>query len=385
MIINTCGFIDAAKEESIEAVLEAAEFAHSRGARVAAVGCLVERYRAELVEEVPEVDLWCGLDTRPLVATLAVEQRGVGATRTRLSRPVHAFVKISDGCDRHCTFCAIPLIKGEYEIVAAGTVLAAARDALAKGARELVLVGQDTSRWQQPGWGGLHRLLAALKALEPAPVWLRLLYLQPEHITDPLLEAIAEFAVPYIDVPLQHSSGTLLRRMRRAGDGESYLRLLEHIRTVLPGAALRSTFITGFPGETEEDFEELLRFVDAADLSAAGVFPFDAQEGTRAAALPNQVSSPLALERAGRLGAAIDEAAARFWQNLEGRRLDVLIERGTRRADGVAVGRCALQAPDVDGRTFVTGRPVRRGQQTTCVVTGTAGYDVEGTVRSTSP
>jgi ribosomal protein S12 methylthiotransferase len=365
-------------------LLDAAEFAHSRGARVAAVGCLVERYRAELVEEVPEVDLWCGLDTRPLVATLAAAESCVTAARTtRRARPVHAFIKVSDGCDRHCSFCAIPLIKGEYEIVPAGTILSAAREALAQGARELVLVGQDTSRWQQPGWGGLHRLLAALKALEPAPVWLRLLYLQPEHITDPLLEALAEYAVPYIDVPLQHASGTVLRRMRRAGDGESYLRLLAHIRTILPGAALRSTFITGFPGETEEDFEELLRFVDAAGLSAAGVFPFDAQEGTHAAALPNQVPSPLALERAGRLGLAIDEAAARFWQGLEGRRLDVLVERGTRRRDGVAVGRCALQAPDVDGRTFVKGKAVRRGQQTTCVVTGTAGYDVEGTVRST--
>jgi ribosomal protein S12 methylthiotransferase len=390
VIVSTCGFIDAAKEESIAAILEAADFAHAHGARVAAVGCLVERYRAELTVDLPEVDVWCGLDTTPLLAALS-EGGGTGEIKRRpvavrrRPRPVHAFVKVSDGCDRACSYCAIPLIKGDYEAAAATQILAAAGAALRAGARELVLVGQDTSRWAQPGWGGLERLLAELAALEPAPLWLRLLYLQPEGVDEALLEALARHAVPYIDVPLQHASGAVLRRMRRAGDAPSFLRLLERVRSVLPGAAVRSTFIAGFPGETEEEFGELLDFVGDAGLAAAGVFAFDRQEGTSAAALPGQIDAYIAEERAARLGSAIDEVAARFWQKLEGRPLGVLVERGTSTADGVAVGRCALQAPDVDGRVLLTGRPSRRGEQVEAVAVGAVGYDVEAVVRSLTP
>ncbi len=389
MIVNTCGFIDAAKEESIAAILEAADFAHARGAAVAAVGCLVERHRDELAAGIGEVDLWCGLDTTPLLRALdeleaaaLVERRAV---RYRRPRPVHAFIKISDGCDRACAFCAIPLIKGEYETAPASVILAAAEDALRAGARELVLVGQDTSRWRQPAWGGLERLLGELAGLTPAPQWLRLLYLQPEGIDDALLEALARHAVPYVDVPLQHASGAVLRRMRRAGDGASFLRLLERVRRVLPGAAIRSTFIAGFPGETEEEFDELLAFVAEAGLAAAGVFPFDAQESTTAATLPGQIHPDLVLERAARLGTVIDEVAAHYWLGLEGRSLDVLVERGASRADGVAVGRCALQAPDIDGRVHLSGAPTRRGDVVQCTGVGAAGYDVEAVVRSRKP
>jgi ribosomal protein S12 methylthiotransferase len=384
VVVNTCGFIDAAKEESIAALLEAADFAHGRGARVAAVGCLVERYRDELAAELPEVDLWCGLDTAPLLAALreaggggeGTEERGAALPRPRRPRPVSSYLKISDGCDRRCAYCAIPLIKGDYETVAAAEILRGARAALAAGAKELVLVGQDTSRWAQPGWGGLERLLAELRALEPAPVWLRLLYVQPDGIDQGLLEALSRHAVPYVDVPLQHASGAVLRRMRRRGDGASYLDLLARVRLALPEAAVRSTFIAGFPGETDEEFDELVAFVRQAGLAAAGVFPYDAQEGTPAAALPGQVPAALALERAAELGSAIDDVAAAFWQALAGRPLDVLIERGSR-AGGIAVGRCALQAPDIDGRTFVRGAAVRRGQVVQAVASGSVGYDVE--------
>jgi ribosomal protein S12 methylthiotransferase len=385
VVVNTCGFIDAAKEESIGALLEALEFAHERGARVAAVGCLVERYRDELAAELPEVDLWCGLDTAPLLVALREVDRGAegaesseerAAAAPRCPRPVSSYLKISDGCDRRCAYCAIPLIKGDYETVPAADVLRGARAALAGGAKELVLVGQDTSRWAQPGWGGLGRLLGELKALAPAPVWLRLLYLQPDGIDDALLEALSHFAVPYVDVPLQHASGAVLRRMRRGGEGTAHLDLLSRVRAALPGVAVRSTFITGFPGETDEEFDELLAFVRSAGFAAAGVFAFDAQEGTAAAALPGQVPAALALERAAQLGEAIDDEAAAFWQALAGHRLEVLIERGAG-ADGVAVGRCALQAPDIDGRTFVRGVRMRRGQIVHAVASGSVGYDVE--------
>jgi len=393
VVVNTCGFIDAAKEESVAAILEAADFAHARGARVAAVGCLVERYREELTAELPEVDLWCGLDTAPLLAALreagrgeeGAAERGAAAPVPRRPRPVSSYLKISDGCDRRCAYCAIPLIKGDYETLAAAEILRAAQAAVAAGAKELVLVGQDTSRWRQPGWGGLERLLAELKALASAPVWLRLLYLQPDGIDEALLEALARHAVPYVDVPLQHASGAVLRRMKRRGDGARSLDLLARVRAVLPGAAVRSTFIAGFPGETDEEFDELLVFVREAGLAAGGVFPYDAQEGTPAAALPGQVPAALALERVAQLGEAIDDVAAGFWGALAGRPLDVLIERGTTSSDGIAVGRCALQAPDVDGRTLVRGVAVRRGQIVRVVASGSVGYDVEADAGKREP
>jgi ribosomal protein S12 methylthiotransferase len=290
---------------------------------------------------------------------------------------VHAYVKVSDGCDRRCAYCAVPLIKGDYETVPPAAILADAAAALAAGARELVLVGQDTSRWSWPEWGGLERLLAELKALGPA--WLRLLYLQPDGVDDCLLEALAAHAVPYADLPLQHAAEGVLRRMGRTGDGDTYLALLDRVRRALPGVAVRSTFIAGFPGETEADVDTLLAFVAGAQLAVAGVFVFDAQEGTRAAAMPGQVPMQLRLERAARVGEAIDEAAAGHWSGFIGRELDVLVERGSGRPDGEVVGRLAVQAPDIDGRTLLSGRPVRRGQLVSARVVGTLGYDVMAT------
>ena len=356
------------------------------------MGCLVERYREELAAELPEVDLWCGLDTAPLLAALreagdggeGAEGHGSAVPVPRRQRPVTSYLKISDGCDRRCAYCAIPLIKGDYETVAAAEILRAARAALVAGAKELVLVGQDTSRWAQPGWGGLERLLTELKALAPAPLWLRLLYLQPDGIDDALLEALSRHAVPYVDVPLQHASGAVLRRMKRRDDGAQHLDLLARVRLALPGAAVRSTFIAGFPGETDEELDELLAFVREAGLAAAGVFPYDAQEGTPAAKLPGQVPAALAFERAARLGEAIDDVAAAFWGALAGRPLEVLIERGAR-AGGVAVGRCALQAPDIDGRTLVRGASMRRGQIVHAVASGSVGYDVEAVAETGVP
>jgi ribosomal protein S12 methylthiotransferase len=384
--VNTCGFIDAAKEESIDALLDAAEAAHARGARLAAVGCLVERYREELAAELPEVDLWCGLDTAPLLAALAAARKAasdVTATAVpvpRRPRPVSAYVKISDGCDRRCSFCAIPLIKGDYEVVPAAEVLRSARAALAAGARELVLVGQDTSRWAEPGWGGVDRLLRELSCLEPRPDWLRLLYLQPDGVRPELLEALAAHAVPYVDIPLQHASGAVLRRMRRTGDGAAHLELLAQVRRVLPGATVRSTFIVGFPGETDAEFAELVAFVGDAGLAVAGVFVYDEQEGTAAAGRRDRVPRAVALERAAHLGEVIDREAAQYWQGLIGSPVDVLVERGSRHLGGRALGRCAAQAPDIDGRTAVNGIRARRGEMVRAVVAGALGYDVEATV-----
>jgi ribosomal protein S12 methylthiotransferase len=388
IIVNTCGFIDAAKVESLDAVFAAVAAAHSRGAQVAAVGCLVERYRDELARELPEADLLCGFETAPLTSRLAElsrrapgdgpAARGAGdatpARAVRRRRPTHAYVKISDGCDRRCAYCAVPLIKGAYETVPPQRVLGDARAALAAGARELVLVGQDTSRWRWPGYGGLSRLLADLAALDPA--WLRVLYLQPEGIDDALLAGLAAYAVPYIDVPLQHASGRILRAMNRSGDGESHLELLRRVRAALPDVAVRSTFIAGFPGETDADLDELLAFIGDAQLAVGGVFAFDPQEGTVAATLPGQVPAEVREQRAARVSAALDEAARPCWQALVGERVEVLIERGARGRASEAAGRIAAQAPDVDGATLVHGARVRRGELVTARVEAVVGYDV---------
>jgi ribosomal protein S12 methylthiotransferase len=281
-------------------------------------------------------------------------------------------VKISDGCDRRCSFCAIPLIKGTYEAVAPAQILAAAGAELASGARELVLVGQDTSRWRWPGYGGLERLLGDLRAL--GAVWLRLLYLQPDGLSEAVLDALATHGVPYLDLPLQHASRRVLRAMGRGGDGDSYLALLDHVRTRLPEVAVRSTFITGFPGETDDDVDELIEFIAAARLAVAGVFVFDAQDGTPAAVMAGQVPEAERQERAARVGDAVARAARSYWDAFVGETVDVLVERGSRGVSSEVTGRIAQQAPDVDGLTYVAGARARRGQVVRALVSDIAGY-----------
>ena len=381
LIVNTCGFIDAAKEESIDAILDAVDAATSRGAHVAAVGCLVQRYRDQLPRALSEVDLFCGFEVDPVCALLDGLGRATaadgGRQATRRPRPLHAYLKVSDGCDRRCAFCAVPLIKGAYETTSPGEVLAAAGAALERGARELVLVGQDTSHWTWPGYGGLERLLSDLAGL--GPLWLRVLYLQPDGVDDRLLQGLAQHAVPYVDIPLQHASRTVLRAMGRGGDGDAYLALLARVRSALPGVAVRSTFITGFPGETEADFDELLAFVETAGIAVGGVFAFDPQEGTPAAALLGRVPVTLAEERAARLAAALERAARDFWDGLVGKEVDVLVERGSRGGGREAIGRIAFQAPDVDGVIAVADARVRRGEVIRAVVDSAAGYDLQAT------
>jgi ribosomal protein S12 methylthiotransferase len=378
VIVNTCGFIDDAKEESIAAILDVCEATHARGARAAAIGCLVQRYRADLERELPEVDVLAGFDTQPLFDALAaVGGRGRGGAAEaapRRPRPLHSYIKISDGCDHRCSFCAIPLIKGAYEMMPSDAILEVAGAALSRGARELVLVGQDTSLWSEPGYGALPRLLSDLHDL--GPHWLRLMYLQPEHLDDELLEAVAAYAVPYLDVPLQHASRGVLRAMGRRGDGDEFLGLLDRVRSVVPGIAVRSTFIAGFPGETERDVEELESFIAAAGLAVAGVFAFDPQEGTAAATLGGQIDTEVRLARAARLSSAIEDAARQYWEAFRARDVEMLVEHGSLNGVTEVIGRIAWQAPDVDGVTVASPRRSRRGQLARVTIGDVAGYDL---------
>lgn len=386
LVINTCGFIQAAKEESLEAILSAAREWPDRP--LVAVGCLVERYRRELAQGIPEVSGWFGVDEGGAVvehlAKVCGLQISVGAEtsfRPSLSGS-WAYLKISDGCSHRCSFCAIPLIKGPYRGASAEAILSQADEVLAAGARELVLVGQDTALWRDGGMT-LSALLLRLTE-DPRVLRLRLMYLHPEHVDERLLESMAENprVCRYLDIPFQHAAPGLLRRMGRTGSSRTYLDLIARAHRMMPEVSLRSTFIVGFPGETEEDFQELLRFVENAEFDHAGAFAFSAEEGTAAAEMRPRVPVRSAQRRLAALTgllADVAEARKRAWL---GRRVDVLIDNSapTDAPEGVvAVGRTEGQAPEVDGVTYLVAADSdvpRAGELVEAVVTDVLGYDL---------
>jgi ribosomal protein S12 methylthiotransferase len=387
ILLNTCGFIREAKEESIAAILEATAAYPDK--RVMAMGCLVERYREELRQGIPEVSGWFGLvggvDQEELIRSLAAD----AGTHIRkgLVPPsaAYAYVKISDGCDEMCTFCAIPGIKGAYRAARSAEILAEAGVCLDLGARELVLVGQDTARWEGDGLD-LTGLAARLTG-DPRLTWLRVMYLQPEHVTDSFLRYMGEGGklCPYLDLPLQHSHPEILRQMGRAGDGDSYLELLARARRVIPGVAVRSAFIVGFPGETEGHFEHLLDFVREAEFDYAGAFVYSPEEGTPAARLRPAVPKRVARERFIRLNAVLAEVAEAVHGRQVGVTVDVMVDALTPDGDETeaeAVGRTRGQAPDVDGVVHVEGRlpdGVEVGDVIRVTIDAAVGYDFVGT------
>jgi ribosomal protein S12 methylthiotransferase len=416
IILNTCGFIQDAKEESIAAVLDAC--AGYPDKQVIVMGCLVERYREELARGIPEVSAWFGLvggsDTPGLVELLTATPPGAdaglpatgrtGAPRERAARPFagreghagpdrppaqpraaarpsYAYLKISDGCDELCTFCAIPAIKGPYYSIPAADILQEAGACLAEGARELVLVGQDTAVWNdgELDLAGLIDLLAADERVRR----LRVMYLQPEHVTDGFLRYMA--ASPklcrYLDVPFQHSHPDILRGMGRSGDGDSYLALLARARRLMPDVSVRSTFIVGYPGEREEHFEHLLRFVDEAGFDYAGGFVYSPEEGTAAAALRPRVRRTVAQQRLNRLAALLAARSEQRHQSLVGARVEVIIDSldAGETEDDAVIARTAGQAPEVDGVTYVEGdlpEGTEPGDVIEVTVNGVLGYDL---------
>jgi ribosomal protein S12 methylthiotransferase len=390
LLINTCGFIEAAKEESIEAILSAcAGYPHKR---VVVMGCLVERYRTELAKEIPEVGEWLGVAGESAYGELArLVQREAYAGRTAgevdgslpLAR-AYAYLKISDGCDEPCTFCAIPGIKGAYRSVGFEGILREADLCLEAGARELVLVGQDTSRWAD-GPLALTDLVDALTA-DARVRRIRIMYLQPDGVDDRLLEYMASQPklCRYLDVPFQHSHPDVLRAMGRSGDGSTYLALLERARRLMPDVSVRSTFITGFPGEKQVHFDHLIRFVESAGFDYAGGFVYSPEEGTPAAALRPRVSRGVAARRLARLDSILAESAERLHQRLVGMSLEVMIDDVDAEDAGeepMAVGRTAGQAPEVDGVTYVEGAlppGTRAGDVLRVKVTAAVGYDLVG-------
>lgn len=392
VVLNTCGFIREAVEESIEAALEFARWkAASPGRTLVVAGCMPSRYGSELADALPEVDAFVPVAEEGGVAAVLAQRGGrparasaadADAPHGRTRPGPSAYLMVSDGCSRRCTYCTIPAIRGPYRSREPAAVLAEARALCAAGARELVLVGQDTSGYGRDLGGAaslasLVRELAATEGLE----WLRVMYAQPDGITDELLDAMAssERICSYLDIPLQHASRDVLRRMGRAGDADAHLALIERVRAALPGVALRTSLIAGFPGETENDLRQLEGFVEAARFDYAGVFAYSPEEGTPAERMRPRVRAAERAERANRVRAVADAIGMASAAERVGDLLDVLVE-GVEE-DGDVVGRWRGQAPEVDGVVSLDGA-VASGSIVRARVVDALGYDLIGELES---
>lgn len=396
LIVNTCGFIDTAKEESVNAILDAVR-RKKRGqvSKVIVTGCLAQRYGADLAREIPEVDAFLGIESAPLVGNVVFGARParpnlVDSTfekyplipRTRLragGTPWTAYLKVSEGCDHPCTFCAIPGIRGRHRSKPIERLVAEATELAASGALELNLVAQDTTAYGMDLYGrlALPELLAALSPI-PGVRWIRLLYCYPTMVRQPLMDAMRSLPniIPYIDMPLQHADDAVLKAMKRGGSGAQYRRLFGKLRESLPDLALRTTFLVGFPGETDAQFENLLNFVEEMRFDRVGVFTYSAEENTPAFNLPDAVPPRVMQERKDRLMAAQQGLSLANNQRWVGRDLDVLIEG--RRGDD-AFGRSFRDAPEIDGEVILPRSNARPGDMVRTRVTEAQPYDLTAT------
>ena len=398
LVVNTCAFIGPAKEESIDAILDLAVVKAARpGRRLVVTGCLAQRYADDLQQALPEVDVFVGtgdllriadaveapLADAPVVyrgAQHVLPPHGVAA-RVRTGAWWTAYLKVSEGCDHACSFCIIPKIRGRHESRSIDDLVAEAASLAGEGAVELSLIAQDLTAYGRdlPGDASLARLLRALAVRVPDVRWLRLLYAYPSSVTDELLEVMADepAVCPYLDMPLQHISDRMLRTMRRERSGAAIRRLIARIRRAVPEIALRTSFIVGFPGETDADVRELCDFLEEAEFDHVGVFRYSQEENTPAAAFPEQLSEAVKAERWERVMAAQAHIAARRAAAHRGRTVEVLVEG--RDARGRLIGRTRGQAPEIDGRTYLHGRGAA-GDLVQARIVGTETYDLVGDI-----
>lgn len=398
VIVNTCCFIQAATEESIEAIFNATEAENvlSGDTQVVVAGCMPARYGQDLESELSEVksfipcskeddivELMSAIlpedklpsfpDNASLVPEAAIAPDFAGET-------AHcAYVKISDGCDRMCSYCTIPSIRGRYHSFTYEDIRSEVALCVESGIKEITLIAQDTGRWGRDfsPRSSLAWLMDQL-AEEFSETWFRVMYIQPEGITDELLSVIAKHdnICSYLDLPLQHVDPEVLRAMNRKGSADQFLELIEHIRTMIPGVTLRTTFIAGFPGETDQDFDQLLDFVSEACFDYVGVFPYSQEDGTKAAELPGQIDEDLKVARAQELRDMADSVSATVVASRVGTECPVLVLG--EEEDGQLFGRTQSQAPDVDGSTFVdAGEP---GSIVNARIVDTMFYEMEAEV-----
>jgi ribosomal protein S12 methylthiotransferase len=404
-VVNTCGFIETAKKDSLDALLEAnALKGHGKTQAVVAVGCMAERYGKELAEALPEADAILGFDDyvdisarlntilsgghlqahtpkdRRSLLPIAPSERQASVEvkapqRTRLDNAPISPLKIATGCDRRCSFCAIPIFRGAFVSRRPTEILDDARWLVSQGVSELFLVSENTTSYGKDlgDMTVLEKLLPELAAIEGIER-IRLSYLQPAEMRPSLLQAMVstEKVIPYFDLSFQHASGTLLRRMRRFGDGEKFLHLIDQIRALAPQAGIRSNFIVGFPGETEDEYQELIHFLNEARLDAIGVFGYSDEDKTEALTLDGKLDEDLIRQRTEGISTLVDELLLQRAEERIGEKVRVLIEDAE-----LQEGRSEHQGPEVDGSTFVKSRnKFRVGEYVDAVVTDVAGVDL---------
>jgi len=404
IIINTCCFIGDAKEESIHTILEMAQLKEEGKCRALIVtGCLAQRYRQEVLKEIPEVDGIVGTASYDAIAQVLKKALSQGekpscfeelnrlpekkAERMLTTGGHYAFLKIAEGCDKHCTYCIIPSLRGSYRSVPMEQLAAEAAKLAEKGVRELILVAQETTLYGVDLYGKkmLHELLHRLAEIAGI-YWIRIQYCYPEEITDELIEAIKseEKVCHYLDIPIQHASDEILRRMGRRTNQAGIRRIVEKLRHEIPDIALRTTMISGFPGETEEEHEELLSFVDEMEFERLGVFAYSAEEDTPAAGFAGQIPEEVKEKRRDEVMELQQEIAFEKSEAMVGRILDVMIE-GKVADEPAYVARTYMDAPGVDGYLFVnSGELFMSGDFVRVRVTGAAEYDLIGEVYNES-
>ncbi|MBE6716994.1 MAG: 30S ribosomal protein S12 methylthiotransferase RimO [Ruminococcaceae bacterium] len=397
VIINTCGFIEAAKQEAIDNILEMVQLKEDGElGKIIVIGCLAERYRDEILNEIPEVDAVGGLGINGDIVDF-VNEVLKGSTSSSypekeklplcgqriLTTPSHwAYLKISDGCSNCCTYCAIPSIRGPFRSRTKEDIILEAKALASSGVKELILIAQDTTRYGDDLYGKpvLHELLYELNKINGIE-WIRLLYCYPDRLSDELLKAMTECekVLHYIDLPLQHASGKILKAMNRHGDEISLLELTEKIRSYMPDCIIRTTFITGFPGETEEDFEILSDFVNKAEFDRLGCFSYSPEEGTPAEKLPDRVEPETAVSRGEAIMSQQYGIFSRKLENLLGTVQKCIIEDYDGYSDSYS-GRTWMDAPEIDsGITVVSDRELAVGEFTDVLITAVNEYDLIGT------
>ncbi|MBQ8338103.1 MAG: 30S ribosomal protein S12 methylthiotransferase RimO [Oscillospiraceae bacterium] len=397
VIINTCGFIESAKNESIEQILEMGLLKkEGRIKKIVVTGCLAERYRDELAAEIPEADVILGIGSNsklcevikksfdqkePICSYGQKESLALEGDRVLTTLPFYAYLKIAEGCDNCCTYCAIPEIRGRFRSREIESVVAEAKALASSGVRELVVVAQDTTRYgldlyKKPM---LPELLRRLNEIEDIK-WIRVLYAYPEMVTDELLDAINSLdkVVKYIDLPIQHANGEVLRRMNRSGNREELTALIKKMREKVPGLVLRTTLITGFPGESEEQFCELCEFLKDNKIERVGCFAYSREEGTVAADFEDQIDSETAERRAEIIMTAQQRVVDEYNEKMLGQTVEVVVE-GFDRYGECYFGRSKYDAPDIDGKVFfASDKPLRIGDFVNVEITEAMDYDLMG-------
>jgi len=401
IVINTCSFIDPAKQESIDTILEMAEFKKTGQAkRLVVAGCMVERYRGDIKKDLPEVDAMLGTNEIDNIVALC-EGESEGETAAPKNQPYlyhdlsprvlstgshTAYIKIAEGCDHPCTFCVIPQFRGAFRSRRFESVVLEASRLFSQGVREINLIGQDTTCYGEDLGikDGLATLLARLAGIEtPQEKWVRFLYCYPNRVTQKLLDTIAEHSalVKYIDMPLQHASANVLKRMKRGSHGDFFLKLLERIRKTIPGVAIRTSMIVGFPGETEADFDTLCQFVGAAKFDRLGVFSYSDEDTSESVQLDSKVDARTIYNRKRKLMALQRRISQKRNRELVGRTMSVLVEGPSAETDLLWQGRLSTQAPEIDGFCYINDfgpATPRTGEIRQLRVTEAHDYDLVG-------